>query len=118
MRDRRRWLGGPLGRELPGPAVGAGAQGVVIQEGLHSHSTGSGSGWVRRATCTRVVTYSYQEEWLSQVIENSEFGEVIQGWQPASCEKSSGGSRDRAEKEKKPRLSKGKHQGRSTSGRL
>ena len=54
MRDRRRWLGGPLGREgreLPrGPAVGAGAQGVVIQEGSHSHPTGSDSGWVRRAT--------------------------------------------------------------------
>ena len=58
MRDRRRWLGGPLGRELPGPAVGAGAQGVVIQEGLHSHPTGSDSGWVRRAT--RVETNSYQ----------------------------------------------------------
>ena len=31
---------------------------VVIQEGLHSHPTGSDSGWVRRAT--RVVTNSYQ----------------------------------------------------------
>ena len=51
--------GGPLGgRELPGPAVGAGAQGVVIQEGLHSRPTGSDHGWVRRAT--RVETNSYQ----------------------------------------------------------
>ena len=46
MRDRQRWLGGPLGREVPGPAVGAGALGVVIQGGLtrYTHPTGSASG--------------------------------------------------------------------------
>ena len=57
MRDQQRWLGGPLGRELPGPAVGAGAQGGGIHEGLHSHPSGSASGWVRGAT--RVETNSY-----------------------------------------------------------
>ena len=51
--------GGPLGGcELSGPAVGAGAQGVGIHEGLHSHLSGSSSGWVRRAS--RVETNSYQ----------------------------------------------------------
>ena len=67
MRDRQRWLGGPLGCELPmpGPAVGAGAQGVGIQEGLHTHPTGSASGWVRGAT--RVVTNSYQATKLPAV---------------------------------------------------
>ena len=43
---------------MSGPAVGAGAQGVGIQEGLHSHPTGSASGWARRATCTRAETSS------------------------------------------------------------